>query len=190
MMEKQPQILLSPQACFKAATSGPSISHMISGLVSIESPCSEYSGKTTRSIVAKLRRALPTMATMRCVCCARSAFVVTTGNCDCTRPMTTPLGDLFNPPSPFMFVLPSSHDREFARCTAHPPSRCNGDEHEDERQHIRRGVEEVIALTDADRLQRRPKCAGGTEQERGADTGERLPTRKNDERDGDQPLPG
>ena len=64
MMEKQPQMRLSMQACLKAATSGPSSVHMISGLVSIERPCSAYSGKTTRSIVPRLRRALPTMATI------------------------------------------------------------------------------------------------------------------------------
>ena len=62
MMEKQPQMLLSTQACRNAATSGPSSRHMISGLVSIDSPCSEYSGNTTRSMVARLRRALPTMS--------------------------------------------------------------------------------------------------------------------------------
>src|SRR5438105_2708202 len=102
MMEKQPQILLSMQACLKAATSGPSRRHMMSGLVSIDSPCSEYSGNTTRSMVERLRRALPTMVTMRSVWRVRSALDATTGNCSCTSPMTTPLGDLLRPPSPFM----------------------------------------------------------------------------------------
>jgi hypothetical protein len=45
---------------------GPSSEHMIAGLVSMERPCSAYSGNTTRSMVGILRRALPTMATMRC----------------------------------------------------------------------------------------------------------------------------
>ena len=45
MMEKQPQILLSTQAFRNAVTSGPSRRHMISGLVSIDRPCREYSGK-------------------------------------------------------------------------------------------------------------------------------------------------
>ena len=36
------------------------------------------------------------------VCAARSAGVTTTGNCSCTRPITTPFGDLLRPPSPFI----------------------------------------------------------------------------------------
>ena len=73
--------------------------------MSIERPCSEYSGKTTRSIVAMFRRALPTIATILSVCAARSAGVTTTGSCNCTRPITTPLGDLLRPPSPFIDPL-------------------------------------------------------------------------------------
>src|SRR5258707_1282423 len=65
MMEKQPQILLSTQAFLKAVTSGPSSRHMISGLVSIDNPCSEYSGNTTRSMVPRLRRALPLILRQR-----------------------------------------------------------------------------------------------------------------------------
>ena len=61
MMEKQPQILLSMQAFWNAATSGPSRRHIIAGLVSIDRPCREYSGNTTGSMVPRLRRALPTM---------------------------------------------------------------------------------------------------------------------------------
>ena len=45
MIEKQPQILFVRQACRKAATSGPSMRHMISGFMSIDSPCSAYSGE-------------------------------------------------------------------------------------------------------------------------------------------------
>ena len=59
--EKQPQSLCSTQAAWKAATSGPSIRHISSGAVLIERPCSAYSGKTTRSRPALLRRALPTI---------------------------------------------------------------------------------------------------------------------------------
>ena len=80
IIEKQPQILCSTHAALKAATSGPSSRHMISGLVSIERPCSEYSGKITRSIVPRFRRALPTMATILAVCFAKSSFVLTTGS--------------------------------------------------------------------------------------------------------------
>ena len=80
MMEKQPQMLLSMQACLNAATSGPSSEHMMAGLVSIDRPCRAYSGNTTRSMVGMLRRALPTMATMRRVWAARSSGVLTTGS--------------------------------------------------------------------------------------------------------------
>ncbi len=75
---------------------------MISGLVSIDRPWSEYSGNTTRSMVGMPLRALVTMAEILFVCAARSAFVATTGSWSCTNPMTTPSGDLFNPPSPVM----------------------------------------------------------------------------------------
>src|SRR5258708_28828970 len=103
MMEKHPQILCSMQAFLKAATSGPSRRHMIAGVVSMDRPCSEYSGNTTRSMVPRLRRALPTMVTIFSVCRARSCGVATTGSCSCTSPMTTPCGDLLRPPNPFMF---------------------------------------------------------------------------------------
>ena len=43
-MEKQPQMRLSMRACRKLATSGPSSRDINSGLVSIDSPCSEYLG--------------------------------------------------------------------------------------------------------------------------------------------------
>ena len=79
---------------------------MIAGLVSIDSPCSEYSGNTTRSIVGMLRRALPTSAQMRSHCVSRSAPLFTTGSCSCTSPITTPFGDLFSPPSPLIASLP------------------------------------------------------------------------------------
>src|SRR3989454_4031363 len=106
MIEKQPQIFSLAHAVLNAATSGPSSRHMISGLVSIERPCSEYSGKTTRSIVGMPFRALVTKAQILFACAARSAFVTTTGSCDCTSPITTPSGDLFSPPSPLIALLP------------------------------------------------------------------------------------
>jgi len=94
------------QACLNAATSGPSIVHMISGLISIDRPCSAYSGKTTRSMVPMLRRALAVISTMRAVWAARSSGVSTTGSLSCTSPITTPFGDLFKPPSPFIAASP------------------------------------------------------------------------------------
>ena len=72
MMEKQPQIRLSMQACRKLATSGPSSRDINSGLVSIDSPCSEYSGNTTRSMVGVPLRAFCTIAQIFLVCAARS----------------------------------------------------------------------------------------------------------------------
>src|SRR5476651_278744 len=106
MMEKQPQMSFAMQAPRKCSTSGPSIRHMIAGLISIDRPCSEYSGKTTKSMVAMLRRALPTSSQMRLVCRARSSRVTTVGFWICTSPMTTPSGALFNPPSPLMWLPP------------------------------------------------------------------------------------
>jgi hypothetical protein len=102
MIEKQPQMRLSMQAFLKAATSGPSSEHMISDAVSIERPCSAYSGNTTRSIVPWLRRAFATSSQMRCVCAASSALVLTTGSCSCTSPTTTPCSDLLRPPRPLI----------------------------------------------------------------------------------------
>jgi len=55
---------------------------------------------------ALLRRALPTIATIRSACAASCTGVSTTGSCSCTSPITTPFGDLFNPPSPLMVRLP------------------------------------------------------------------------------------
>src|ERR1700722_10712266 len=159
MMEKQPQMRLSRHACLNAAISAPSSEHMISGFMSIDSPCSEYSGKTTRSIVAMLRRALPTVATIFCVCAARSAGVATTGNSDSTPPTSTPFGDLLRPPSPFIAppLVPRSagrllRHRQFA---GHVPRRvlgARGRDHDDERKDVGGGVEEVVALGDPDRL--------------------------------------
>jgi hypothetical protein len=81
MIEKQPQMRCSAQAPRKAATSGPSSRHMSWGSVLIESPCSEYSGNTTRSIAGRFRRAFLTRSTIRFFCAASSAAVVTVGSC-------------------------------------------------------------------------------------------------------------
>ena len=98
----------SRQAARNAATSGPSRRHMSSGLVSIDRPCSEYSGNTTRSMPGILRRAFAARSQMRRHCAARSPRVATTGCCSCTRPSTTPPGDLLRPPSPFIAFLRST----------------------------------------------------------------------------------
>src|SRR5277367_3535597 len=189
MMEKQPQMRLSRQACLNAAISGPSTDHMIAGFMSIDRPCREYSGKTTRSIVAMLRRALPTVATIFFVCAARSAGVTTTGNCNCTTPTTTPFGDLLRPPSTFIappLVRRSAgrllRHRQFAGHVACRVLGARGRDHDDEREDVGGGVEEVVALGDPDRLQRGPKRARRAEQKRCSDATERVPAGEDDER--------
>ena len=62
------------------------------------------------------------------------------------------------------------------------------DDHDEEGQHVGRGVEEVVALRDADRLQRRAERAGGAEEERRAEAGERVPAREDDQRHRHQAL--
>src|SRR3984957_20390756 len=188
MMEKQPQMLFSRQAFLNAAISGPSSEHMIVGFMSIDRPCSEYSGKTTRSIVAMLRRALPTVATIFCACAARLPGVTTTGNCNCTTPTTTPIGDLLRPPSPFIAppLVPRSAGRLLChrQFAGHVPRRmlgARGRDHEDEREDVGRGVEEVVALGDPDRLQRGSKRARRTEKKRCGDAPQRGPAGGDDE---------
>src|SRR3984957_5911725 len=189
MMEKQPQMRLSRQACLSAAISGPSSEHMIAGFMSIDRPCREYSGKTTRFIVPMLRRALPTVATIFCVCAARSACVTTTGNCNCTTPTTTPFGDLLRPPSPFIAppLVPRSasclfRHRQFAGHVTRRVLGARGCDHDDEREDVGGGVEEVVALGDPDRLQRRAKRAGRAEKERRGDAAKRVPAGEDDKR--------
>jgi hypothetical protein len=73
-------VILSTQVFLKLATSGPSNRDTSSELVSIERPCSEYSGKTTRSMVDMFLRAFCTIAQTRFVCAARSLLVAIVGN--------------------------------------------------------------------------------------------------------------
>src|SRR5882672_3959724 len=193
MIEKQPQMRCCTQAARKAATSGPSSEHMIAGSMLIDRPCSAYSGNTTRSMVGMLRRALPTMSTMRCVCAANSSGVATVGSCSWTSPITTPLGVLFNPPSALIFRHLRSAlfgDAQLARHVTHRLLRAGGCRHDDEREDVGGGVEEVVALGDADRLQRRPDRAGRPEQQRGDHAAHRAPAREDDERDRHQALAG
>src|SRR5215470_2525008 len=117
-------------------------------------------------MVGRLRRALPTMATMRWVWAASWSGVATTGSCNCTTPITTPFGVLFKPPSALIESLPSFGDTEFARHVAHGLLRPGRRDHDQKRKDVRRSVEEIIALGDADRLQRRSDGAGRTEQQR------------------------
>src|SRR6266446_3454412 len=171
MIEKQPQIFWSAHACLNAAISGPSSEHMMAGLVSIDRPCSAYSGNTTRSMVGMLRRALPTISTMRRVCAASCSGVLTFGSCSCTRPMTTPLGVLFSPPSALMvcllgclLVCLSFGDAQLARDVAQRMLGAGRRCHDDKREDVGRRIEEVVALADADRLQRRADRARSAEQ--------------------------
>ena len=60
--------------------------------------------------------------------------------------MTTPFGDLFSPPRPFIlhFLL---RDRQFARRAAHRAVPVRGRTiMMSERQHVRRSIEEIVAL--------------------------------------------
>src|SRR5271155_2510897 len=111
-------------------------------------------------MVGMLRRALPTMATMRWACQARSSGVATTGSCNCTRPITTPFGVLFKPPSPLILATRSFGDAQLARDLAHRLLGPGRRDHDQQCEDVRRGVEEIIALGDADRLQRRSDGAG------------------------------
>ena len=63
-------------------------------------------------------------------------------------------------------------------------------DHDEERQHVGRGVEEVVALRDADRLQRRAERAGAAEEQRRAEAGERIPAREDHQRHRHQALAG
>src|SRR5450755_641301 len=130
--EKQPHTLCSMHADLNAATSGPSMRHISSGAVLIDRPCSEYSGKTTRSRPALLRRALPTIATTRSACAASCAGVSTTGSCSCTRPMTTPFGDLLRPPSPLMSLRLLFRRRQLARAAARDAAGAAADDQDDQ----------------------------------------------------------
>ena len=94
MMEKQPQIRLSMQACLKLATSGPSSRDISSALVSIERPCSEYSGNTTRSMVDMFLRAFCTIAQIFLVCAVRSPLVAMVGKLQLNEPDDHAIGRL------------------------------------------------------------------------------------------------
>ena len=105
--------------------------------------------------------------------------------------MTTPFGDLLRPPSPFIARPPYLVMRQLARRAGErAASATTVAIMMSERQHVGRGVEEVVALRDADRLQRRAERAGAAEEERRAEAGERVPAREDDERDRHQALAG
>src|SRR5262249_26877339 len=53
-----------------------------------------------------------------------------------------------------------------------------GDHHDQQRQDVGRGVEQVIALVDADPLQRGTERGGAAEQERGPEAGHGAPARE------------
>src|SRR5436189_1827891 len=141
--EKQPHSLCSAHAALNAATSGPSMRHISSGAVLIDNPCSAYSGKTTRSSPALLRRALATIATIRSACAASWAGVSTTGSCSWTRPMTTPFGDLLRPPRPLMTCF-LFHRGQLAWTAARNAAGAAADDEDDQRQHVRHRREQAI----------------------------------------------
>ena len=57
-----------------------------------------------------------------------------------------------------------------------------------QRQHVRRGVEEVVPRRDADRLQRGTERARAAEQERRVEAAHRIPAREDHERDAPSAL--
>ena len=57
------------------------------------------------------------------------------------------------------------------------------------RQDIGRGIEEIIALAHAHRLQRRPERGGAAEQQRRAQAQQRIPTREDHQRHRHEALP-
>src|SRR5258706_1238086 len=143
--EKHPHTLCSAHAVLNAATSGPSSVHMIAGLVSIDRPCSAYSGNTTRSRVGMPRLAVATCAQIRAVWRLRSSRVATTGSCSCTIPSTTPLGVLLRPPRPLMVRLPRSQSflyRQLAARACELLGGCHRHCHHEQGQDVRRGLQQ------------------------------------------------
>src|SRR5271165_6856099 len=85
---------------------------------------------------------------------------------------------------------PSSlRHRQLARHIARRVLGARGGDHDGEGQYVGRGVEEIVALRNADRLQRRTDRARRAEQKRSGDAAQRVPTRENDERHGHEALP-
>src|SRR5436190_23370705 len=101
--------------------------------------------------------------------------------------MTTPLGVLFSPPSALMICLLSCllgclsfGDAQLALDVAQRLFGTGRRRHDDEREDVGRRVEKVVALADADRLQRRSDRAGSAEQQRRHHTAEWTPAREDD----------
>src|SRR5689334_1877663 len=69
----------------------------------------------------------------------------------------------------------SAIDAQLARRAGQRPARRAGDDHDPERDDVGRGVEQVIAPRNPDRLQRRSQRAGGAEEQRGVKALQRVP---------------
>ena len=164
--------------------------HISSGAVHIDRPCSAYSGKTTRSsagVVAArladhrddpvgLRRELRRRLDDRQLQLHQAdddavrRFVETseTAHARC--------------------FLDAMHRRQLARAAARDAARPAADDEDHQRQHVGHRGEQVVALADADRLQRRADRAGAAEEQRRADAAQRAPAREDHQRDRDQAL--
>src|ERR1700712_5144903 len=82
----------------------------------------------------------------------------------------------------------SSRRRQLARAALRDLARSAADDEDHQRQHIRHRAEEVVALADADRLQRWPDGTGTAEEQCGADAAQRAPAREDHQRHCDQAL--
>src|SRR5258707_15407595 len=66
-------------------------------------------------------------------------------------------------------------DAQLAGGSRERPARRARRDHDPERHHVRRGVEQIVAAADPDRLERRAQRAPATEQDRGTAPAERSP---------------
>src|SRR5438876_3491124 len=88
----------------------------------------------------------------------------------------------------FMEWFRSLGNRQFAGRTAERAARRRGGDHDGESEDVGGGVIEVIAVGNTDRLQRRPQCSSGSEEEGGGKAAERIPSGEDHERHRHQAL--
>ena len=82
----------------------------------------------------------------------------------------------------------ASGDGQFGRRAGQRALRRAGDDHDRQRQDIGRGVEQMIAGGDADRLQRRPERGGAAKRQRRPQAQHRIPAREDHQRHGGDAL--
>src|SRR5262249_54433541 len=86
-------------------------------------------------------------------------------------------------------LQPLLNDAELRRRADHAALGRAGDHHDQQREDVGGGIEQVIALVDADRLQRRAKRGGAAEQQRGPEAEHRVPAREDHQRHRRDALP-